>query len=262
MATPGHSKAARAYYNAFRVSQVVSGGGFEIAQDTVEVPILEDAYKTYIAGKPGANNLSLAGFLDVAENGWDQLVDNDRANARNYIGWYPTGTAIGSIAYEFNALDTGEARAFDQAGVVGLSWTGQPTDLFYRGLAITGGEQAVTGTGALTGQNIGVTTSTQSKVVCIRVVSVTGTPGSVAFQIYGSSDDGSGDAYAQITGWSNYTTEGLVSVASDTATFTGIGAVWLYKTGVTEAWQRLQVTTFATFTSISVQASAGVAAIG
>lgn len=260
-ATPGHSKAARAYYNYTRVSPIISGGGFTVGQDTAEVPTLENAYKTYLGGKTSASGLALNGFLDISDGGWDQLVEADRANQRNYVSWYPQGSAASSIAYEFNAFDTGETRSFDQANIVLLNWTGQPSDLFYRGLTITSGEQAVTGTGALTGQNIGVTSATQSKVLCVRVVSVSGT-GSIDFQIEGSSDNGAGDAYAQVTGFTAYDYRGAVSVAASVITFTGPGCVWVYKTGATEAWSRLNCTAFTDFTSVSVQASAGIAAAG
>lgn len=261
MATPGHSMAARTYWNFTRVSPIISGGGFEVGQDMVEIQTLENAYKSYLAGKPGVSGLQLNGFLDIADDGWDELTDTYRANARNYVSWYPTGSTAGSIAYEVSAIATAESRAFDQANIVMLNWEGQPTDLFYRGKTITSGEQAVTATGALTGQNIGVTSATQSEVVCIRCVSVSGS-GSAAFRIDGSSDNGAGDAYAQVTGFSAYAAVGNVSVASSVATFTGLGAIWLYKTGVTEAWTRLNCTTFSGFTSVSIQASAGVAAIG
>ncbi len=81
--------------------------------------------------------------------------------------------------------------------------------------------------------------------------------GSVGFQIQESQNDGSPDAYADITMSAESPTQGLVTFGTNTATFTGVGTIKLYTTAATEAWKRVQVSAFSGFTSVSVIVTCG-----
>lgn len=257
MATAVHSKSAKAYYDHYRVSPWASATGVTFGADAVEYTPLEDDFKLFIQGKASANGSTINGFMDIADDGFDEVEFADINDGKHYILRAPQGTSSGSVAYETVEASTGVSRAMDIANVAMLNWSGQPTEEFYRGFVISAGEQAVTATGELTGVNVGASTVTVQRCeVVIRVVSVSGS-GSVGFQIQESSDNGSGDAYADITMSAESPTQGLVTFGSNTATFTGVGTIKLYTTAATEAWKRVQVSAFSGFTSVSVIVTCG-----
>jgi hypothetical protein len=263
-ATAIHAKNTKVYYDCYRVSPWASSTGLTFAADAVEYTPLEDGFKLFTQGKASANGSTINGFMDVGpviDSGFDAIEFADLNDGKHYILRAPQGTGIGGVAYETVEASTGTSRAMDIANVAMLNWSGQPTEEFWRGMVITAGEQAFTATGEGTGVEVGATTATlpaQRMEVVIRVVSVTGA-GSIGFQIQESSDDGVGDAYADITLSAETPTQGLVTYAANTATFTGVGTIKLYTTAATEAWKRLQVSAFATFTSVSVIVTCGIA---
>lgn len=264
MATAIHSKNAKAYYDCYRVSPWASSTGISFDADSVEYTPLENEYKLFIQGKSSANGSTINGFMDItaaASNGFDAIEFADLVDGKHYILRAPQGTARGSIAYETVEANTGTSRAMDIANVAMLNWSGQATEEFYRGFVLTSGEESITGTADLTGVNCGASTATspaQRFEVVIRVTAVDGA-GSVGVQIQGSSDNGAGDAYADITLSAESPTMGSVSYAANTATFTGIGTIKLYTASATEAWKRVQVSAFAGFTSVSLLVTCGIA---
>lgn len=264
MATAVHSKSAKAYYDCYRVSPWVMNTGLTFTADAAEFTPLEENYKSFLQGKASASGSTLNGFMDIvaaASNGFDAMEFADLNDGKHYIMRAPAGTALGATAYETVESSTGASRAMDIANVAMLNWSGQPTEEFYRGFLLTVGEQAFTATGEGTGVSCGASTATapaQRFEVVIRVVSVSGT-GSIGIQIQESSDNAAGDAYADITLSAESPTQGLVSYAANTATFTGIGTIKLYTTAATELWKRVQVSAFTGITSASVVVTCGIA---
>jgi len=264
MATAVHAKNAKAYYDCYRVSPWVSSTGITFAADAVEYSPLEDGFKYFAQGKASANGSTLNGFMDVtaaASNGFDAIEFADLNDGKHYILRAPQGTTRGYVAYETVESSTGTSRAMDIANVAMLNWSGQPTEEFYRGFVLTSGEEAFTATGETTGVNCGASTATspaQRFEVVIRVTSVSGS-GSIGFQIQESANDGAPDAYADITLSAETPTQGGVSYAANTATFTAIGTIKLYTTAATEAWKRVQISAFSGVTSVSAIVTCGIA---
>lgn len=264
MATAVHSKATKAYYDHYRVSPWAASTAVSFEADAADFTPLEEEYKQFAQGKASANGSTINGFMDIvalASGGFDAVEFADLNDGKHYIARMPQGSGIGSVAYETVEASTGVSRAMDIANVAMLNWSGQPTEEFYRGFVITTGEQAFTATGEGTGVNAGASTATapaQRFEVVIRVVSVSGA-GSIGVQIQESSDDAAGDPYADITLSAESPTQGLVTYAANTATFTGIGTIKLYTTAATEAWKRVQISAFAGFTSVSLIVTCGIA---
>lgn len=238
MATPGHSKASRIYFDGFRLSQVVSGGDQTVTADAVEVPTLENDYKTFLQGKAMlASNWN--GFLTIDDGGWDAQAFAAINDGGHVITVSPVGITGESIAYPTRQFSTGESQAYDQANIVLLNWSGQNEDNndFGRGTIITTGEKAFTGAASDSGDEVGAAAATVTTVIALHCVSWAGLT-DMDIQIEESSDDAGADAYAQVTGWS-IEAEGNATAGTDEVVFTGTGAAYLKVTKAVEAWLRI-----------------------
>ena len=261
MATIAHAKNARVYYDWWKVGEFANATNLDITRDAAETTAFEDAGKTFVGGKYGAAG-GFAGFLDLADDGFDEVQFADINDGEHLILRCLQGTTQGYPAYETNELSTGSSRAADIGNVAQLTWNGQASDRIVRGVVLTSGEQAVTTTGNTTGVEVGAASSTQTMVVTARVLAVSGA-GSITLKVQGSSDNGAGDAYAQVTGWtlSEADPGTNVNIASaDEITFTGKGVGRFTRTGATEAWLRINVSAFSGFTSVTLLVTAGVKA--
>lgn len=261
MATVAHAKNARIYYDHLKVGEFANSFELAFTQDAAETTAFEDAGKTFKPGKYGHTG-SFAGFLDLADDGFDEKEFADLVDGEHLILRCPQGTTLGYPAYETNEISTGTSRAADIGNVVLINWSGQGTDRAVRGAVLTSGEQSITATGNTTGVNVGAATSTQTVVITCRVLAVSGT-GSISLKPQGSSDDAAGDAYANVTGWTLSEVDPGTNVnigTADTATFTGVGLARFTRTGATEAWLRINVSAFSTFTSVTLLVTAGIKA--
>lgn len=261
MATPAHAKNARIYYDHLKVGEFANSFELAFTQDAAETTAFEDAGKTFSPGKYGHTG-SFAGFLDLADDGFDEKEFADLVDGEHLILRCPRGTTAGYPAYETLELNTGTSRAADIGNVVVINWSGQGTDRAIRGMVLTNGEQAITTTGNTTGVEVGAASSTQTMVITARVLAVSGT-GSITIVPQGSSDNGAGDAYAAITGWTSSEVDPGTNVnisVADQLTFTGVGVGRLTRTGATEAWLRINVSAFSTFTSVTLLVTAGIKA--
>lgn len=248
MATPKHSKYTRVYFDQYRVSNWASATNLDFSRDGVEITPIEEEYKQFLPGKPGASS-AINGFLDVADDGFDELRAADiLAPATHYVcrtTFAGTSAAQGDIAYETQEFNTGNSAAYDQANVLMLNWTGQPTGGFYRG-AVLLPETAGTATGVIgSALNFGATTAGERFVATIRLVEKAGAFGTVTIALQESSDNGA-DAYATISGM--------------TATFTALGVARVSTTSATEAFKKLNITTLTTLTSVTFHVTIGVEA--
>lgn len=244
MTTPVHSKATVIYHDGFRLSTIVSKASQEVSVTEAEYTALEDAAGMFAQGKP-SGKVSATGFLDITETtGWDTRALAAQTDGIHLWTCYPAGTVALQPAYLFRYQVTSQPRTFDQAQVAMIDNQGTITGAMSRGVSLLA-PVAVTGTGATTGQNLGVTASTDRFIAHVMLQAVSGT-GSITVEIEESSDDGSGDAYATISGMSG--------------TLTTVGtATRLSFTGATEAWKRVNVTAFSGFTSVTIAVAVGTA---
>lgn len=229
-----------------RLSRIVSKATQEFKVPGVDVTPIEpsDGWESFVQGKIGGTG-SASGFLDIDDNGWDELAFAALTDGEHLFTRLPVGLAASAIAYLVKEIAVGEPRAYDQGGVAMLDWSGQVTGPVSRGKVLTT-STTVTATGAQSGINLGTTTSTQTLVAHILLLAVTGT-GSVTIAVQESSDNGSGDAYATISGMS--------------ATLTTAGsAARVTFTGATDAWKRSNVTAFSGFTNATILVAVGTAA--
>jgi len=157
--------------------------------------------------------------------------------ALHYIGLYfGQDASHGDIGYELEARSDDQARPVEIAGAILLNCTWQGSGPIVRSTVLCNG--AVTATGAVTNsnKNWGTTAAGENFVGILRVLSVTGA-GSITVEIEESSDDGVGDAYSQIIAFAAKTAVGVERKSIATAT---------------EAWKRVNVTAYATFTSVTI----------
>ena len=137
MATAKHGKYVRTYFDQHRVDRWASATALDFSRDSSEYTPLSEEYKLFLPGKAGATS-TLNGFIDVdTVTGFDIVQYTDVITpGTHYIcrtQFAGTSAAQGDIAYETQEFNTGASRAYDQAGIGMLNWSGQVTDGFYRG---------------------------------------------------------------------------------------------------------------------------------
>lgn len=244
MTTLAHGKSSVILFDGFRLSQIVSKASMDLKAGSANVTALEDAAEAHLQGKLGGT-VSAGGFLDVAVGGWDTLAQSSLTDGDHVLTLNPQGITAGYVSWLLYGHSVGSPKAFDVNNAVMLDWAGQLTGPIARGQVLTAAT-AATATGAQAGRNVGTTTSTQTLVAHIILLSVSGS-GSVTVAVQESSDDGSGDAYATVSGMS--------------ATLTTAGsAARVTFTGATETWKRSNVTAFSGFTSATILVAIGTAA--
>jgi len=156
VATPGHTKASRVYFDGYRVSQAISAANVDFATDAAEATAIEDSAKVFYQGKTGMTS-ALNGFVDVTDDGWDELEFATINDGAHEITVCPVGTTGSSIAYVAQHFSTGDSRAYDQANVVMLNWNGQNEDQedFGRGTVLTTSEWTATEASSDAGDEVG-----------------------------------------------------------------------------------------------------------
>lgn len=242
MATAGHGKAARIYYDGYSFSQYVSKASQESSVSESEYTSLEDAQGVFAQGKL-TGKVSGDGFLDVtATTGFDATAWAMLTSGEHYWTSFPTGTAVLTPAYMMKFNVTSEARPFDQADIIRLNVAGTVTGPISRGKTLLTATAATT-TGGLTGQNVGTSASTDLVIAHVLLIAASGS-GSVTVALQESSDNGAGDAYATLSG--------------ATGSLTAVGqASRLTFSGASETWKRINVTALSGFTSVTLLATVG-----
>lgn len=254
MATSKHGKYIRNYFDQYRVSNWVSSGSADFARDGVEYTPLEDEFKLFLPGKTGGTS-ALNGFLDIADDGFDELNFADiTAPGTHYVCrtfFAGTSQAQGDIVYETQEFNTGDGRAYDQAGIAMLNWSGQVTGGVVRGVVLLPETAATSVAFVGTALNYGASVSGERFVYTIRCVSVTGT-GSVTVQLWESSDN-AGDAYAAVSGLT-------ATFTSTSSVLTSAGVFRTTTTAATEAYKKVKLTALSGITSATFHVTIGVEA--
>lgn len=230
-----HAKGATIYLDALDLSGLTNSASISAAVDTAEVTTFASLAKEFLEGDYTAT-ASFSTFYDNTDDGWDEQAWSKvtTQDDTHYLCVIPGSTA-GTVCYELAGMWTGQPRAFDVGSAITIGGEMQGSGQLSRGGVNWTG--AITATGAKTGVNHGATTSTQTIVVTYRILSVSGS-GSIVFALEESSDNGSGDAYTAVA-------------ALASGTLSGVGVTVKTATAATEAWKRINVTTFSGFTSVT-----------
>lgn len=228
----------RVYLNQFDLSGVLNAASLKVEQETPVVTCFSDTGPRRVVGNYD-HNQSLTGLFEPTDDGYDEQLQALLGSTSDLYLTQTFGITENSIAYDalvrLASLPlSGQAggavmRSFEAAGSGGLS----------RGRILR--SATVTGTGNGTGYNAGATTSGQTYRVMFRLLSFTGT--NITMKVQESSDNGAGDAFADVTGL----TSGALTAA---------GIVVVSTTAATEAYKRVVIS--GTITSATVLVTAGV----
>ena len=260
MATASSPILQRVYYNHYKASDFASGFGNDWSADAIPISVFSAGAHQFVQGRYSGTG-TINGFLDVTDAGFDE-VEHGNITTTDGEQWilrcYRSTTQAHRMAFETREHDAGDSRIADTAGVAMINWNGQSQEAAVHGQILSVGEQVISATGGTTGINVGTTATTDTMVVTVRVIAVD-TFTSATVTIEESSDDGSADAYAKITGWTltEQDPSTVVDIGTpDEVTFTGLGAAKFTVAKVTEAWKRINVTAL-TGTSFTVIATIG-----
>ena len=236
---PAHG--TRILLDQYDISGYVNSFDLPFAQETPDVTSFADAGPRRVVGNYDYSS-SVLGFFDGADDAVDEILHGLLANeSDHYLTKMPGASAEGGIAYDLLVSLTRKPLSAATGGAVLLNIESAGRNGAVRGHIL--GNLTSTGAGNRAGVNQGVKASGVVYAVIFRVLSFTGT--NITLKIQESSDDGAGDAYADVAS--------LTSGA-----LTAIGVVRATTTAAMEAWRRLNIS--GTFTSVAVRVTAGVVA--
>ena len=216
----------RIFLDEFQLSSALSAFTQAVEQETPETTNFESSGPERVVGNYD-HSADISGLFDGDSGEIDETIDAAwRDGADHHIAIFPGSAAAGATGREgVYKLDT-NAPGGAVGGAVLLAITAQGAAPVVRAFLLENSSK--TGTGAGTGRNVGVTASPALTTVTARIIS--GTFSALDFDIQESSDDGGGDAYADITGL-------------DFA-FTAVGVTRKTITITTEAWKRVNIDVF------------------
>jgi hypothetical protein len=233
----------RVWVDEFALSGFINATSFKVKPETPEVTAFADAGPRRVpAGYD--HEASHGALLDLVDGAIDDLVWNAlNTDEDHYLLQAFAGSTAALPGYEQIVRLSDQARNAKSGAAQMIDFSALGSGGVSRASIMQ--NAAITGTGNQTGQNLGATVANTILQVVYRVLAVSGT-GSITFAIQESSDDGSGDAYAAISGLG--------------ATFTAIGVQRFTTVAATEAWKRLSTTAFSTFTSVTALVTVGTVA--
>ncbi len=233
------NRLTRVYLDEFDFSGFLNSTDQNIDQELAVVTAFSDSGPRVVPGNYDVKHSDL-GLFEPTDDGYDEQVHALLEDASDHFLTKLFGAnAIGNVAYDSVVRLSGQPRSAAKAGAVLLNFDSGGAGGIVRGVVL--GNKVTTGAESLAGQNQGATTSPTEYAVIFRVLAFTGT--NITLKVQESSDDGGGDAYADIAG--------LTSGA-----LTAIGVVRATTTATTEAWKRLNIS--GTFTSATILVTAGV----
>ncbi len=177
------------------------------------------------------------GFSDFTEDELDQILHEGMATS-HLFGLFPVSTGElpteGSTCYEGLLVLSAPAKTWQTGNAAAFTANAVGNSGLTRGVTLRGA--SVTATGSGTGRNVGATTG-QQVAVTFRVIG--GTFTSLTLDVQQSSDNGVGDAYADVA-------------TLTSGSMTAPGAVRVVTTAATEAWKRVNVSAFSGTNAIVV----------
>lgn len=240
----GPARNTRVWIDEFALSGYLSAADFKIEQETIKVDNFLSNGPERLVGNYD-HMLTLNGFFDGVNDAFDELAFsqlNTDESHHTFVSF--TGAAEGAVGYEGAVRLKSQPRAAAIGQAILLNLEAEGAGPVSRSTILRAA--TITGTGNGTGQNLGATISGQLLTVVYRILSVSGS-GSVTFQIHESSDNGAGDAYANVA-------------ALASGALTAVGVTRKTTTAATEAWKRVTASAFSGFTNVVALVTIGVAA--
>lgn len=236
------SHPSRIWLDEFALASYLIAAGVKVSQELADVTTFGDTGPRKVVGNY-EHSADFSGLFDAATGALDPVLAIDAwTDETHYLLQAFGAAAENDVAFMQPVRLTERPIEVKSGSAVLLNFSADGDGQIVRGKILRSAD--ITGTGQGTGRNLGVSTAGQSFVVDYRVLAVSGA-GSIVLACQESSDDGSGDPYAAVAGLG--------------ATFTAVGVQRFSTTAATEAWKRIAVTTFTTFTSVTVLVSAGIA---
>lgn len=236
-----HGTDTRIYVDQFNLSGRANTLDLEMAIPNSEVTAFEEVGEEFVVGKSRRGwSADVQSFVDFDADDLDEILDSILGDSDHHWGFYLDGAAAGSHGYEgIGAIDRRRFRA-PGTGAQTLSAMVRGRGGVFLGEATKLNEAtSVTGTGTLTAQQHRRATASGDRVIFVaRIIAVDGT-GSVTLRLEESAD-GDADPYAEV-----------LTLGAMTAVGASRGAV--VAGGVLGPHYRVNVTAFATFTSVSIR---------
>jgi hypothetical protein len=196
-----HGKDIVAYFDGYDLTTYLNDMNVNRARDTAETSTFGNEAKTYIAGMSDAN-ISFAGLWDAVAGGTDARLAAMFAAANSVVTVGFNGDTLGNSADLAVAIQT----SYDIAGSIGdavavsgeMQVSGGADSgkwLHAKGAETTAGNYASVDNGAA---------SSNGYSANLHVFAISGTPAAV-IKLQGSSDDGAGDAFADIATFATVT---------------------------------------------------------
>lgn len=239
MAKTAVSPNSRVYFDEFDLSGVVNSLSLTVDQETPVATSLADAGPRRIIANYDVSASNL-GFLEPTDEGYDeQLFAALTDGEDHYLTQLFGANAAGSVAYDTVIRVPSQPRSASVGGAILLNFDSEGSEGIVRGLVL--GNKTTTGAEDLTGYEQILTNAGTTYAVIFRVLSFAGT--NITLKVQESTNDGGGDAYADITGL----TSGALS---------DIGVVRVTTVLATEAWKRVNIS--GDFTSCLILVTAGI----
>lgn len=221
----------RFYWDEFAYSGYLNAFGATITQELPVITSFSDAGPRVIPANYDYT-VNFGGFSDYADNDIDEQLQTDFGdNTDHYLAACVANTSglptEATVAYEYIVQLATRPQSFAIGAAAGFSATAQGSGGASRAKVLR--SATISGTGNGTGQNLGVTAANTIFVATFRIIS--GTFTSITMKIQESSDDGGGDAYADISGLTS-------------GSMTAVGIVRTTTTAATEAYKRVAVSAF------------------
>lgn len=231
---------SRIYLDEFNLSGSLNGITRRVTQEIPIASAFSDAGPRRVVGNYDHEHSAL-GLFDGTAGEIDAIIHSLLDGSDHYLMETFGGGNAGDVCYDAVVALGEKPLSAQLGGVQVLNFDAMGRGPEYRGLIL--GLKTSTGAENLTGVNQGTTTSGQVYAVTFRVISFTGTD--ITLTVEESSDNGSTDAFATISGL----TSGSLSAA---------GVVRVTTTAATEAYKRVAITTSGGFSSAAIVVTAGV----
>ncbi len=235
------NSASRVFFDEFDLSGDLTGLTLNMTPELGVVTPLNATGPRRVMGNYD-HDASFLGFLEPTDEGYDEKIfDALTDTSDHFLSQLFGANAEGSVAYDQVVRVNGQPRSGDIGGAVALNFDAAGSNGVVRGLVL--GNVTSTGAEDRTGRNQGATSLNTIYAVIFRLLAFTGTD--VTLKIQESSDDGSGDAYGDVSGL----TSGALAA---------IGSVRATTSAATEAWKRLNIS--GTFSSATILVTGGTVA--
>jgi len=224
---PTHGKGSKIFLAEYDVSGESRSFEPKWEKDTVKVGAFGDVAHRYLDGAVGAS-ISHKGLFDLSALSWDRwLYDNLGSFSGKGITVIPGTPSLAGIAYNGEVLEASCARQIAINDIVAVDAEYKINGMLGRAKIIEYEMDAAVGAQTGAGVNIGAASSAEMWLVTIHCVEFNGS-GTYTIKLQESSDDGSSDAYADVTGAA--------------LTISAIGSLVTTVAGAREAWARVVTT--------------------